>query len=121
MQRLSLAAKVLSRQRRKSRPTPAAEVPPTQTAEVRSSASPGFLVRSTAGMAHYNFKKITVVPSAKVDVTEVVHADLPFPDKSLGRVQACFPETGGGRILWIHSALSAELYLLGFVLGTLGD
>lgn len=77
MQRLSLAAKVLSRRKE--------EVPPTTAAEVRPSASPRFLVLSTAGMAHYNFKKITVVPSAKVGVTEVVHAHLPFPDKEKGR------------------------------------
>lgn len=80
MQRLSPAARVPSRR--------IAEVPPTSPpAEVRSSASPGCLVRSPAGMAHYNFKKITVVPSAKVGVTEVVPAYLHFPDKSPGRVQ----------------------------------
>lgn len=78
-------------------------------------------MRSTAGMAHYNFKKITVVPSAKVGVIEVVPAYLPSPDKSPGRVQFCIPETGGGRTPWIHSALRPELHLLGFVLGTLGD
>lgn len=78
-------------------------------------------MRSTAGMAHYNFKKITVVPSAKVGVTEVVPACLHFPDKSPGRVQACIPETGAERAPCLASALSAELLLLGFVLGTLSD
>lgn len=78
-------------------------------------------MRSTAGMAHYNFKKITVVPSAKVGVTEVVPAYLHFPDKSPGRVQACIPETGAGRTPCLHSALSAELHLLSYVLGTLSD
>lgn len=102
-QRLSPAAKVLSRRIAEVPPTPTSEVPPTPTSEVRFSASPGFRVGSTAGMAHYNFKKITVVPSAKVGVTEVVPAYLYFPHKSPWRDQACIPGTGGGRTPCIHS------------------
>ena len=110
---MSPAAKVVSRR--------IAEAPPTSAGGSPVLRFSWFLVRSTAGMAHYNFKKITVVPSAKVGVTEVVSAYLHFPDKSPGRVQACIPETGGGRTPCSPSALSAELRLLGFVLATLGD
>lgn len=56
-----LGAQELTHRRRKSRPSQR-KLLPGSSAEVRA-AVPSWRI---AGMAHYNFKKITVVPSAKV-------------------------------------------------------